>query len=156
MLWHCQARPRHYCHSQPSLAVTHPAAPRYGAPFHQPMAALDTVTDQTIGSAIRQRREAHGFSRQRLADLGKVSTNFVYMVERDDHHNTRHLEQMANVLGLSLLATFAATAQPCQPPSCDYAAQRFADDCFCLAYRALPPRQRRQLQRMLQHMLAQR
>ena len=110
----------------------------------------------TIGTCLRLRREAHGLTQRELAAASNVSSSFVYMAENDRHHNTLRLERVANRLGTSLVTAFA-TSQPGAPqPSGFYAAQHSDDARFCRTYLALPPKQRRTLQRMLTSLLSER
>lgn len=107
----------------------------------------------TIGTCLRLRRESHGLAQKELAAASDVSSSFVYMIEHDRHHNTQRLERVANRLGTSLVTAFALPDQPgssSSAPSAGHYAARHEDDArFCRTYLALPPKQRRTMQRML-------
>jgi transcriptional regulator with XRE-family HTH domain len=58
---------------------------------------------QSIGKAIKQRRNALKITQPNLASLAKVSVNTLYKIERGEANPTIDiLEKLANVLGLEL------------------------------------------------------
>lgn len=66
-----------------------------------------------IGSAIRKRRRACGWSQEHLAELAEVSTHFVGLIERGrELPSLTTLLNLAEVLGVSFEDLVRATPRP--------------------------------------------